>query len=123
MPRQRAFDGGQRQSRSGSMPQAQANGLTLEYDITGPESGEPVLLIMGLGGQMTRWPQGLLDKLAARGLRAIRFDNRDVGLSSKIDEAGAPDFGAILKALGEGRPAPVPYTLSDMANDAVGLLD
>jgi pimeloyl-ACP methyl ester carboxylesterase len=105
------------------MPQVQANGLTIEYDVTGPETGEPVLLIMGLGGQMTRWPQPFVDKLAARGLRAIRFDNRDVGLTSKLDAAGLPDFPAILKALGEGRPPPVAYTLSDMASDAVGLLD
>jgi pimeloyl-ACP methyl ester carboxylesterase len=105
------------------MPQVQANGLTIEYDVTGPESGEPVLLIMGLGAQMTRWPQGFVDKLAARGVRVIRFDNRDVGLTSKMEGAGSPDFPAILKALGEGAPPPVPYTLSDMAADAVGLLD
>ena len=105
------------------MPQANANGLTLEYDITGAADGEPVLLIMGLGGQMTRWPQAFLDKLAARGMRVIRFDNRDVGLSSKIEAAGAPDFPAIFKALSEGKAPPVAYTLSDMADDAVALLD
>jgi pimeloyl-ACP methyl ester carboxylesterase len=105
------------------MPQAKANGLTLEYDVTGPADGEPLLLIMGLGAQMTRWPQGFVDRLAGRGLRVIRFDNRDVGLSSKMDAAGLPDVPAILKALQEGRPPPVAYTLSDMAKDAVGLLD
>jgi pimeloyl-ACP methyl ester carboxylesterase len=105
------------------MPQAKANGLTIEYDITGPETGEPVLLIMGLGGQMTRWPQGFLDKLAARGCRVIRFDNGDVGLTSKIEAAGPPDLPGIFKAIQEGRKPTAAYDLSDMAADAVGLLD
>lgn len=105
------------------MPQAQANGLTIEYDITGPDDAEPVLLIMGLGAQMTRWPQGFLDELASRGLRVIRFDNRDVGLTTRIDSAGPADMPAIITALMEGRAPPVAYTLSDMAADAVGLLD
>jgi pimeloyl-ACP methyl ester carboxylesterase len=105
------------------MPQAQANGLTIEYDITGPADAEPVLLIMGLGAQMTRWPQGFLDELASRGLRVIRFDNRDVGLTTRIDAAGPADMPAIITALMEGRAPPVAYTLSDMAADAVGLLD
>lgn len=105
------------------MPQAQANGLTIEYDIHGPADGEPVLLIMGLGAQMTRWPQGFVDELASRGLRAIRFDNRDVGLTTRIEAAGAPDMSAIITALVEGRTPQVAYTLSDMAADAVGLMD
>ena len=73
------------------MPQIAANGITLEYDVHGPESGEPLLLIMGLGAQMTHWPQAFIDDLAARGYRVIRHDNRDVGLSEKLDAAGAPD--------------------------------
>lgn len=105
------------------MPRAKANGIELEYDVVGPEAGESLLLIMGLGAQMTRWPSGFVDKLAAKGLKVIRFDNRDVGLSSKLDDAGLPDIPAILKALSEGKPPPVAYTLSDMADDAVGLLD
>ena len=105
------------------MPQAQANGLTLEYDVTGPADGEPVLLIMGLGGQMTRWPVAFVEELASRGLRVIRFDNRDVGLSSKLDAAGLPDMPGIFRAISEGKPPVAPYTLSDMAADAVGLLD
>lgn len=105
------------------MAQAQANGLTIEYDVTGPADGEPVLLIMGLGAQMTRWPRGFLDELASRGLKVIRFDNRDVGLTTKIDAAGLPDMPAIITAIMEGREPPVAYHLSDMAADAVGLLD
>ena len=105
------------------MAQAQANGLTIEYDVTGPADGEPVLLIMGLGAQMTRWSQGFLDALASRGLKVIRFDNRDIGLTTKLDAAGPPDMAAIMTALMEGREPPVAYHLSDMAADAVGLLD
>lgn len=103
------------------MPRAQANGIELEYDVAGPEGGEPLLLIMGLGAQMTRWPSAFVDKLAAKGLRVIRYDNRDIGLSSKLD--GTPDFPALFKALGEGRKPDVPYLLDDMARDAVGLMD
>jgi pimeloyl-ACP methyl ester carboxylesterase len=106
-----------------AMARAQANGIELEYEEVGPANGEPLLLIMGLGGQMTRWPSAFMDKLAARGLRVIRFDNRDVGLSTKLDAAGLPDFPAMFKALGEGRKPDVPYVLDDMAADAVGLLD
>ncbi|WP_293679029.1 alpha/beta hydrolase [uncultured Phenylobacterium sp.] len=105
------------------MPKVRAHGIDIEYDITGPADGEPLLLIMGLGAQMTRWPQPFLDKLAAQGLRVIRFDNRDVGLSEKFDHAGVPDFPTMFKALSEGRPPAVPYSLDDMAADAAGLLD
>jgi pimeloyl-ACP methyl ester carboxylesterase len=109
--------------RERAMPKVRANRIEIEYDITGPQDGEPLLLIMGLGAQMTRWPQPFLDKLAAKGLRVIRFDNRDVGLSSKLDDAGVPDFPTMFKALSEGRTPVVPYLLDDMAADAAGLLD
>ncbi|MEO8926180.1 MAG: alpha/beta hydrolase [Caulobacteraceae bacterium] len=105
------------------MPQIKANGLTLEYESRGDPAGEPILLIMGLGGQLTRWSTALTDKLAARGYRVIVFDNRDVGLSEKLDAAGAPDMGAVIAAVVAGQTAPVAYVLGDMAADAVGLLD
>jgi pimeloyl-ACP methyl ester carboxylesterase len=105
------------------MPRASANGIELEYEVAGAEDGEPLVLIMGLGAQMTRWPSMFVDLLASHGLRVIRFDNRDVGLSSKIEAAGAPNFPAIFQALSEGRKPDVAYTLSDMAADVVGLLD
>jgi pimeloyl-ACP methyl ester carboxylesterase len=105
------------------MPRAKANGIELEYDVTGPETGEPLLLIMGLGAQMTRWPAALREKLAARGLRVIHYDNRDVGLSSKIEAGGTPDVRAIAAALAKSEKPPVAYDLSHMAADAVGLLD
>jgi len=103
------------------MTQIATNTITLEYDERG--SGTPLLCIMGLGAQMTRWPDVFRDKLAARGFRVIRFDNRDVGLSQKIDEAGPPDIPGMLQALAEGRKPTAAYDLNDMAADAVALLD
>lgn len=103
------------------MAQLSANGISIEYDERG--SGEPLLLIMGLGAQMTRWPEGFCDALAAKGFRVIRFDNRDIGLSSKMDEAGLPDMAAVFTAFAGGQPPPVAYTLKEMSEDAVGVLD
>lgn len=103
------------------MAQARINGITLEYDVHGAPDGEPMLLIMGLGAQMTRWPVGLYEKLVARGFRVIRFDNRDVGLSQKF--SGAPKIEDVVGALMKGEKPDIPYTLDDMAADAVGLLD
>ena len=100
-----------------------ANGLELEYADSGPSHGPVILLIMGLGTQMTRWPASLIDGLVGKGFRVIRFDNRDVGLSSKLDEAGTPDMAAVAQAVLTGSEIPVAYTLTDMAQDAVGLLD
>jgi pimeloyl-ACP methyl ester carboxylesterase len=105
------------------MPQARANGITLEYDVHGPASGEPLLLIMGLGAQMTRWPVPFIELLAAQGLKVIRFDNRDVGLSERIESGGVPDLTKVIGALMQGQKPDVPYLLDDMAADAVGLLD
>ncbi|MFT3729791.1 MAG: alpha/beta hydrolase [Terricaulis sp.] len=103
------------------MTQATINGITIEYDVQGPEKGEPVLLIMGLGAQMTRWPQELRQKLADRGFRVIRFDNRDCGLSQKFQ--GAPRLDEVVAALMAGKKPDIPYTLDDMAEDAAGVLD
>ena len=105
------------------MPETIANGISLHYDIHGPDAGEPLLLIMGLGAQMTRWSADFVGELASRGYRVIRFDNRDVGLSQKLDEAGAPDMQAVYGAVRSGQKPPVAYVLSDMAADAAGLLD
>src|SRR5262245_1594258 len=103
------------------MAQARVNGIVLEYEVHGPEDGAPLLLIMGLGAQMTRWPAPLYEKLVARGMRVIRFDNRDVGLSQKF--SGAPKLADVVAALSAGEKPAIPYTLDDMAADAVGLLD
>ncbi len=105
------------------MARLQAGDLFLEYDSHGDAGAEAILLIMGLGAQMTRWSPEFVSKLVARGFRVIRFDNRDVGLSDKLDDAGPPDMAAILTALSQGRSPPVAYDLGDMAADAVALLD
>ena len=105
------------------MPQVQANGIDIEYESFGPTDRETVLLIMGLGGQLTVWQEDLCHDLVERGYRVVRFDNRDVGLSTKFDEAGMPDMAAIFGALMTGAKPAAPYSLDDMAADAVGLLD
>ena len=105
------------------MPRIKANGIELEYVIDGAAEARPLLAIMGLGAQLIRWPQAFVDRLAARGFRVIRFDNRDVGLSEKFEAAGRPDLPAIMAARAAGQAATVAYTLDDMARDAVGLLD
>ncbi|MET0496864.1 MAG: alpha/beta hydrolase [Steroidobacteraceae bacterium] len=105
------------------MPQVHVNGIHLEYESFGDTRDPVMLLIMGLGAQLTRWTIPFCEKLVARGYRVIRFDNRDVGLSSKFDAAGVPDLGQIMAARFTGVQAKLPYTLHDMAADAVGLLD
>jgi pimeloyl-ACP methyl ester carboxylesterase len=105
------------------MPQIKANGINLEYASHGDPKNETVLLIMGLGAQMTRWPEPLIQKLVDKGFRVVAYDNRDVGLSEKIESAGAPNMGAIMEALSQGKKPPVAYTVDDMAADAAGLLD
>ena len=105
------------------MAQIQANGIDIEYEVFGDRANETVLLIMGLGGQLTVWPTAFCEELVSRGFHVVRFDNRDIGLSTKFDEAGMPDMAAIFGALLSGQPANAPYSLDDMAADAVGLLD
>ena len=105
------------------MAQATANGISIEYERFGPDDAEPVLLIMGLGAQLTLWPMQLCEALVARGFHVIRYDNRDVGLSAKLDAAGVPDLSAVLGAVMTGQDPQVPYRLGDMAADAIGLLD
>jgi pimeloyl-ACP methyl ester carboxylesterase len=99
-----------------------ANGTELEYEVSGPENGTPFLFINGFGTQMTSWPQGFFDVLTKAGMRVIRFDNRDVGLSQKWDGI-VPDIRAATKIAREGGKPDVPYSLNEMAADAAGLLD
>jgi pimeloyl-ACP methyl ester carboxylesterase len=105
------------------MPQLNANGLTFEYDVFGRSSDPAVLLIMGIGTQMIAWPESLCEGLAGRGFHVIRYDNRDVGLSSKLDEHPVPSVEALMMAVAAGHAPQASYTLSDMAKDAVGVLD
>jgi pimeloyl-ACP methyl ester carboxylesterase len=100
-----------------------ANGITIAYESFGPADHEAMLLIMGMGAQLTAWPAELCGELVKRGYRVIIFDNRDVGLSTKFDSAGLPDMEAIFKAKAAGKPVPVAYSLDDMVKDAVELLD
>jgi pimeloyl-ACP methyl ester carboxylesterase len=100
------------------MPSAAANGIIVEYEVAGDPGDPPMLLIMGLASQLTAWDDDFVAALVERGFYVIRFDNRDVGLSTWFDQAGTPDLMAVLG--GKGRP---PYSLSDMAADAAGLLD
>ena len=105
------------------MAQAQANGITIEYDEHGDPAAPPILLVMGLGAQMLLWPQELVEALVERGFRVIRYDNRDIGLSHKFEGAKAPGMVKLLLLSKFGLKPKVPYTLADMANDGIGLLD
>jgi pimeloyl-ACP methyl ester carboxylesterase len=103
--------------------QIQANGIAIEYESYGSASDPAILLIMGLGAQLTLWPLPFVEALADRGYRVIRYDNRDIGLSQKFDAAGIPEIPKIVAALMTGQKPDAPYLLGDMAADAVGLLD
>ena len=98
------------------------NGIGIVYDTFGGSSASPMLLVAGLGMQMIGWEEEFCSQLAARGYWVIRFDNRDVGLSTRLDEAGVPDVQAVMQAAVQGKAVEVPYSLRDMAKDAVDLL-
>lgn len=100
-----------------------ANGLAIEVDDQGPPGGEPVLLIMGLGMQLLGWPDELVQLLVSRGLRVIRFDNRDIGLSQGFDALGVPNVPVQAIRYALHLPVKAPYTIAEMAEDARGLLD
>jgi len=102
---------------------AKANGIELCYEIFGAPDAEPLVLIMGLGAQMIHWDDEFCRDLAGRGFRVIRFDNRDIGQSTRMS-GGKPLRALELLKLRIFKIAPeAPYKLWDMANDVVGLLD
>jgi len=108
------------------MPQIKApNGVTLEYDTFGSSTDPPLLLVMGFGSQLIAWPRAFCERLSSAGRFVIRFDNRDCGLSSKFD-GETVDVGAVFAAASAGdlekARALAPYTLKEMAADALGLL-
>ena len=105
------------------MSRVAANGIQIEYETFGNPSGRPLLLIIGLGGQMIYWDDELCRDLANRGHYVIRFDNRDAGLSTKFDGAGVPNIAEIIGKILKGEKIKPPYTLDDMAGDGVSLLD
>lgn len=105
------------------MPQIKANGLQLSYETFGSASHPALLLIMGLGGQLVLWPDAFCEELAQGGYHVIRYDNRDIGLSDKLDHLGKPDLMRAGLRHTMGLPVKAPYLLDDMAADAIGLLD
>ncbi len=105
------------------MARTKANGIEIEYETVGNKSDPALLLVMGLGAQLTIWPDALFEGLAKRGFFVIRYDNRDTGLSSDFGSWGAPNIPAAMQKVMKGEKAEAPYYLKDMAADAIGLLD
>lgn len=101
----------------------EVSGITINYDSFGDENAETILLISGLGAQMIRWTVPFCESLVAKCFRVIRFDNRDAGRSTHLTHAPALDFSALATIIASGREPDVPYTLYDMVEDAIGLLD
>lgn len=105
------------------MPTITANGIDICYEDHGDPAAPPILLVMGLAGQLTLWPTEFVEAVVARGFRVIRYDNRDIGLSTKLDAAGVPNIRRMMVRGLFGLPNHAPYTLGDMANDGIGVLD
>ncbi len=104
------------------MPQVQANGIAIEYEKMGLIDAPVVLLVMGLGAQLTAWDVGFCAGIVEEGYQVVRYDNRDVGLSRMFDTE-CPQPAALLPGVMAGEEVLVPYSLRDMADDAAGLLD
>jgi len=105
------------------MPKTKGNIVEIEYETIGDPNSKPLILIAGLGSQMIAWSDEICENLANHDFFVIRFDNRDVGLSTKFEDAGIPDIMEISAAYARGEIPNIPYTLEDMADDAVDLLD
>jgi pimeloyl-ACP methyl ester carboxylesterase len=103
--------------------QVKVGDILLEVDRHGSYDDPAVILIAGLGFQLIDWPTGFCDQLVAAGFQVIRFDNRDIGLSHKFEEAGIPDLATVMSARMSGADPVVPYQLTDMAADVIGLMD
>jgi len=100
-----------------------SNGLQFEVEVSGDEQAPAVLLTMGLGMQLTAWPPSLIEALVQAGYSVIRYDNRDIGLSSHLDHLGQPNLPWQFVRSKFGLPMRAPYALQDMAQDALGILD
>lgn len=105
------------------MPHVHANGVELYYEDFGDPADPVILLVMGLGTQLIAWPDALVERLVAGGYRVIRYDNRDIGQSTHLHGAKAVSPVRAMIAARLGWSFPVAYTLNDMAEDAVALLD
>lgn len=105
------------------MSSVAVNGINIEYETFGDVTAEPLLLVMGLGAQMIHWDDQFCQQLAGTGFHVIRYDNRDVGLSSKMDKAPAPNLLQLYADMQQGKKPDVHYTVEDMADDGMALLD
>ena len=105
------------------MPTVEANGLTLAYEEEGDPAGPPLVMVMGLGVNLRFWPDELCALLAARGFRVIRFDNRDAGLSTKLDHLGTPNIALAAVKYALHLPLKAKYMIGDMARDTVAFMD
>ncbi|SKB69940.1 alpha/beta fold hydrolase [Sphingopyxis flava] len=103
--------------------QTNANGLSIAFEDKGPRDAPAILLVMGLGGQLTLWPDEFVEALNAHGFRTIRYDNRDVGLSTRFEAAGVPNLKWMFVKAALGLSVRPAYTLAEMAADGVALLD
>ena len=101
----------------------QSNGIRVAYREHGAGNAEPLILIAGIYNQLTRWPEEFIELLVERGFRVIRFDNRDMGLTDKMEGQSTPSVLRITMNVLFRIPLAIPYTLDDMANDTVGLMD
>ncbi|MFM2111387.1 MAG: hypothetical protein RLZZ271_47 [Pseudomonadota bacterium] len=107
----------------GDKMQIPANGIQIETEVSGPEHGPVVLLLMGLGMQLTDWPEALVQDLVHAGFRVVRIDNRDAGLSSHFDHAGCPNLWTEGLRHRMGWSTHAPYSANDMARDSLAVLD
>lgn len=103
--------------------QTTANGISITFEDKGAKDAPAILLVMGLGGQLTLWPDEFVDALVAHGFRVIRYDNRDVGLSTRFDAAGVPNLKWMFVKAALKLPVRPAYRLADMAADGMALLD
>lgn len=104
------------------MPEIDNNGIRIKYQEAGSKENPAVLLVMGLHAQLIAWPDEFFYGLADKGYRVIRYDHRDTGLSSKLVSAGRPEILKMFLRKASGMTLEAPYTLEDMASDAVTLL-
>lgn len=105
------------------MPEATSNGVRLYYETFGDRNARPLVLVIGLATPMVAWPEPFCRQLADAGHYVVRFDNRDCGRSQKMDDMEIPDLQKLLGRKTMRQPLAVPYTLRDMADDTMGLLD